>query len=306
MRSMKIFLKSLMTVIIALCIAVTGVIYYPAAADADELTDAALTDDDFEDDEEDDEDYEDDDYEMETVVNFCATSISKKSVKLKWDKVDDIDGYELSYKKASSSKWTTKQISNSKTSFTVTKLKVNTKYNFRIRAYISYLDDEDDEDEEDEDLEYTDEEYDEDYGDEEDEEDEDFDDYEYGGYSNMNLRTLRKDGSGDKQAVSDTYEKSAPKHVKVPSLKKVKLNSGKATVTWKKSSKAKGYEVYMSKKVKSRFKRVAKINKVKTVKYTTKKLKKGTTYYFKVRAFVKQGSQVSYTKYSKVKSIKVK
>lgn len=304
---MKIFLKALMTVIIALSIAATGIIYCPVAADADETTDAASTDDNFDDSEEDDdedyddEDYEDDEYEMDVVVNFCATSISKKSVKLKWDKVDDIDGYELSYKKASSSKWTTKQISKSKTSFNVTKLKVNTKYNFRIRAFIRYLDDDEENEEVEEDED--------DENDEEVEEDEEVGEdkeVEYGGYSKMNLRTLRKDGSGNKQAFSDTYEKSAPKSIKVPSIKKVHLKSGKATVTWKKSAKAKGYEVYMSKKAKSRFKRVAKINKVKTVKYTTKKLKKGTTYYFKVRAFVKQGSQTKYTKYSKVKSIMVK
>lgn len=310
---MRLFLKSLMTVIIALSIAITGIIYSPATAGADEPTDAASTDnslddsedqDDDEGDDEDDDDEEDDDYEMDFVVNFCATSISKKSVKLKWDKVNDIDGYELSYKKASSSKWTTKQISKSKTSFKVTKLKVNTKYNFRIRTFINYLDDDDNDDEEEEDYENE-----EDYEDEEDddeEDEEDLDDYEYSKYSRMNLRTLKKNGSGKKQAFSDTYEKSAPKNISVPLIKKVALKSAKATVTWKKSAKAKGYEVYMSKKPKSRFKRVAKINKVKTVKYTTKKLKKGTKYYFKVRAFVKKGSHTLYTKYSKVKSIKTK
>lgn len=311
MRSMKIFLKSLMIVIIALSIAVTGIIYCPAAADADEMTDTAVTDDDSDDSEEAEDDEEDDDEEedeIDVVVNFYAPSISKKSVKLKWDKVEDIDGYELSYKKASSSKWKTKQLPKSKTSFTVTKLNVNTKYNFRIRAFISYLDEEDDDDDEyyDDDADGTDDVDDEDDEDDEDDDEEDFDDYDYGRYSKMNLRTLKKNGSGKKQAFSDTYEKSAPKSIKVPLITKVKLKSGKVAVTWKKSAKAKGYEVYMSKKAKSRFKRVAKINKVKTVNYTTKKLKKGTTYYFKVRAFAKKGSKTLYTKFSKTKSIKAK
>lgn len=307
MSYLKLYLTKFMAVLIMLSVALAGVVYVPVNASADEAADAALTDDDFDDEddeEDDDEDYEDDDFEMETVMNFCATSISKTSVKLKWDKAEDVDGYEVSYKSASSKKWITKELSASKTKLTVSKLKVDTKYNFRIRAFISYLDDdEDDEDDEDE-TEITDEEFDDE--DDEDEDDEDFDDIEYGGYSKMNLRTLKKDGSGDKQAVSNTYEKAAPKHVKVPKIKKINANAGKASLTWKKSAKASGYEVYMSKKAKTHYKRIGTIKKVKVTKYTSKKLKKGTTYYFKLRAYVKQGSKKAYTSYSKVKSIKIK
>lgn len=301
--------KRLFSVIISFCVAITGALYIPVYAAADELADVPLTDDDFDDDsEEEDFDEDEEDYGIDTVINFFAVSISKKSVKLKWDKVEDIDGYELSYKKASSSKWIIKEIPKSKKAVKVSGLKVNTKYNFRIRPYIYYGDDEDyeDEDSEDEDLEFTDEEFEEDSDEEDDEEYEEIEDYEYGEYSNMTFRTLAKDGSGDKQAVSDTYEKAAPKSVKVPVLKKIKTSGGKVNLTWKKSLKASGYEVYMSKKALSRFKRISKINKAGTVKYTSKKLKKDAVYYFKVRAYVKQGSQTSYTSYSKVKRIKVK
>ncbi|MCI8307023.1 MAG: hypothetical protein HFH14_03130 [Lachnospiraceae bacterium] len=241
-------------------------------------------------------------------MNFCATSISKKSVKLKWDKVEDVDGYEISYKAASSSKWITKEIAASKKALTVTKLKVNTKYNFRIRAFIHYEDDDDDDDDYEEDDEYTDEDFsdDEEFDEDDDEDYDELEEYEYGGYSKMNLKTLTKDGAGDKQAVSDKYEHSAHKSVKVPVLKKIQSTGGKVNLTWKKSQKASGYEVYMSKKAKSRFKCVAKLKKSGKVKYTSKKLKKGTTYYFKVRAYVKNGSTTSYTKYSKTKNIKIK
>jgi len=54
------------------------------------------------------------------------------------------------------------------------------------------------------------------------------------------------------------------------------------TLTWKKTSGAKGYEVQQ--KSGKKWKTVATIKKQKTTSYTVKKLKNGTTYQFRIRA----------------------
>lgn len=68
--------------------------------------------------------------------------------------------------------------------------------------------------------------------------------------------------------------------------KVVKSKKAKKSVklTWKKASRAKGYQVYVSKKNKKHFKKSATVKKTKK----TLKLKKGT-YYVKVRAYNKTG-----------------
>ena len=65
---------------------------------------------------------------------------------------------------------------------------------------------------------------------------------------------------------------------------KLKKSGTTAKLSWKKVSKASGYEVYMKTGNKS-FKKIATIKKGSTLKYDKKKLKKNTTYTFKVRAY---------------------
>ena len=273
---------------VAVMLSAALVMDMPAAADGEAGADEEEYDDsDSEEEDAADEEY-DDDAVIDTIINFQATSITRNSVTLKWDKVEDIDGYEISYKKASASKWKTILVkSQSKVTYVVNKLAVNTKYNFRVRAYIYYE---------------------EDYEDEEDEEDEEeWDDYEYGDYSKMTLKTLDKNGKGDKTAVSSTYEAAAHVSVKAPKLKSVKSKAAKkAEVKWSKSNKATGYEVYVSLKKNSGYKRAGIIKKNKKAAFTVKKLKSGRTYYVKVRAYVKNGRQFSYTRYSAVKKVKIK
>ena len=74
-----------------------------------------------------------------------------------------------------------------------------------------------------------------------------------------------------------------PAQVKSLKAKVVKSKKAKKSVklTWKKASRAKGYQVYVSKKNKKHFKKSATVKKTKK----TLKLKKGT-YYVKVRAIV--------------------
>ncbi|MBQ7117009.1 MAG: fibronectin type III domain-containing protein [Clostridia bacterium] len=82
------------------------------------------------------------------------------------------------------------------------------------------------------------------------------------------------------------------------SVKKVSNFKGAAkptevTLTWSKTSGAKGYEVQQ--KSGKKWKTVATIKKQKTTSYTVKKLKNGTTYQFRIRAVngKKKGSYVT-------------
>ncbi len=153
-------------------------------------------------------------------------------------------------------------------------------------------------------VEGTDDEDEEDEG--EDEGEEDFPEYEYGEYSKMTLTTLKKDGSGVKKAVSNTYEKKAT-GVKTSKLRFLKsTKKGTVELSWKKNAKATGYEIYMSNKKSSGYKKVATIKNNNTVKYIKKKLKSGEKFFFKIRAYVVKKKVKTFTKYSAVKSITVK
>ena len=79
-----------------------------------------------------------------------------------------------------------------------------------------------------------------------------------------------------------------------------------AKIAWKRAKGATGYIVYMSTSKRGAYKAVATIRKASTTSYTKKGLKKGKTYYFKVRAFNKSGKTTYKSSYSTVKKIVVK
>ena len=309
MRDKKRFLTVLLSIMCMLSLILTS-FSITAVSSADDISggDGTVEGTDDEDDEEDgdDEDADDDFGGIDTVMNFVASKIGKKAVTLKWDKVSDIDGYTVEYKAASASKWSDKDVAAAKNSVKITGLKIGTRYNFRIRAYIHYEEDLDDEEDEEEE-EFIDDIIEDDEEDEgEDEGEEDFPEYEYGEYSKMTLTTLKKDGSGVKKAVSNTYEKKATgiKTSKLSSLKSTK--KGTVKLSWKKNAKATGYEIYMSNKKSSGYKKVATIKNNNTVKYIKKKLKSGEKFFFKIRAYVVKKKVKTFAKYSAVKSITVK
>ena len=108
----------------------------------------------------------------------------------------------------------------------------------------------------------------------------------------------------EKGGVSKTISVSP---LATPALKGVKNAKGKkAVVTWKKVSGAAGYQVWYSPSKKFKGAKKATVKKGKTVKKTLTKLKKGTTYYVKVRAYKKVGKKTYYSAWSTVKSVKVK
>lgn len=92
-----------------------------------------------------------------------------------------------------------------------------------------------------------------------------------------------------------------PKTNKIKKLKK----SGKKSIkiTWTKVSGTTKYQIYMSTKKKSGYKKI-KTASAKSSSYTKGKLKRGKRYYFKVRSYTKVGGKYYYSAFSSVKSMK--
>ncbi len=100
-------------------------------------------------------------------------------------------------------------------------------------------------------------------------------------------------------------EKTTPS---VGNVTEEKTNSKKRSVKikWKKVKGADGYQIYRSTKKKKGYKCVKTIKKGSTTSWKDTTVKGGKTYYYKMRAYKKNGKKKVYTKYSKVKKIKVK
>ena len=108
--------------------------------------------------------------------------------------------------------------------------------------------------------------------------------------------------TGEKGKYKLGVTATAPASVKVS-----KAGTKKVSITWKKVSNAAGYEVYRAQSKNGKYKKVTTIKKASTVKYTDKKdLKKGKTYYYKVRAYKKVNGKKCYTAFTSAKSVKVK
>lgn len=129
----------------------------------------------------------------------------------------------------------------------------------------------------------------------------------------MGIRpALWVDVNGSDWSYAGTISKKAKSKQKV-SVKKVILKKAASTkkgtlkLTWKRDTKATGYQAMVStdKKFKKN-KKTATIKKNKTVTKSFTKLKRGKTYFAKVRAYKKVGKKKVYGAYSKVKKARVK
>ena len=69
---------------------------------------------------------------------------------------------------------------------------------------------------------------------------------------------------------------------------------------------ADGYVVYRATKKNGKYAAVKTINKGKTVTFTNKNLKKGKTYYYKIKAYKKVNGKKALGQFSAVKSVKIK
>ncbi len=103
-------------------------------------------------------------------------------------------------------------------------------------------------------------------------------------------------------SFSDTLKTaSAPAK---PSLKVSQTGSKKVKITWKKTSRCDGVEIYMKAENKRKYTKIA--SKSKSASSLKKSgLKKGTTYRFKIKRYKRAGSKKIYSSYSSVKKIKI-
>ncbi len=90
------------------------------------------------------------------------------------------------------------------------------------------------------------------------------------------------------------------------SVNTVKAKKTKVFLKWKRNKKATGYKIYRSMKKKGAYKCIKTIKKAKTTSYYDKKVKKGKTYFYKIRAYRKSGKKTMYSGFSPVKRVKVK
>lgn len=113
----------------------------------------------------------------------------------------------------------------------------------------------------------------------------------------------------NKKNIYGSYSKTVsarPALNKVAGVKTVNISGKSIKVTWKKVSGASGYKLYRSTKKNGSYKLVKTLKGSKTVKYTNKKLKKGSTYFYKVRAYKTVGKKTVYGSYSSYRSAKVR
>ena len=90
-------------------------------------------------------------------------------------------------------------------------------------------------------------------------------------------------------------------------LSSAKNQSGKKVlVKWKKNAKADGYEVQYSLKKTFASPKTKTVKKAKTTSLTIKKLKKGKTYYVRVRTYKTVNKVKYYSSWSNVKKVKIK
>lgn len=88
----------------------------------------------------------------------------------------------------------------------------------------------------------------------------------------------------------------------VTGMKTAKSGSKRIRVSWRKVTGASGYTIYRSIKKSSGFKAAGTVKKGSTVSWRSSTLKKGTRYYFKVRAYRTTGGSKVYGPYSAVVS----
>ena len=111
----------------------------------------------------------------------------------------------------------------------------------------------------------------------------------------------------------NTSSTAGQKILRIPQVKGLKILSQskkdkksktcKVTLSWKKVTGAKGYQLQYA--LNKKFKKKKSVQTKKT-KYTIKKLKKKKTYYIRVRAYKMNGKKKVYGKWSTVKKVKIK
>ena len=125
-----------------------------------------------------------------------------------------------------------------------------------------------------------------------------------GANNNSNASSSVAGNSSNGYILSDTFSSNEPKST---NTKKIKAAKKAISVTWKKVSGVKGYQVQVAtdKKFKKNKKTVT-IKKQKTTKTTVKKLKAKKKYYVRVRTYKIVNGKKVYSSWSKIKTVKTK
>lgn len=101
--------------------------------------------------------------------------------------------------------------------------------------------------------------------------------------------------------VEKTFRIKAVAVARVSGLKQAAATASSIRLTWKKAAKVSGYEVWRCTKKNGTYK---KVGTVAGNSLTDKKLKAGTVYYYKIRAYKKVGKKPFYSSYtSKIKAV---
>ena len=115
---------------------------------------------------------------------------------------------------------------------------------------------------------------------------------------------LTYDGSNYYGGFGDVTS-ATTKPAKVKNLKAT-TKSSSVKLSWNKQSRGTGYQVYRLNSKTGKYEKIATIKDPKTVSYTDKAVKKGTTYSYKVRAYKTYNGTNYYGSYSGVIKIKAK
>lgn len=119
--------------------------------------------------------------------------------------------------------------------------------------------------------------------------------YMYRGYTMDGITIIGSEGSEAQRYADENgikFKKSSTNTLRKTKIIRVTGKRSSAIVSWKKNTKGKGYQLqYSTKKDFSSGVKTVSISSNKTVKKTVKKLKKKTTYYFRIRTV--KGNSVS-------------
>lgn len=85
-----------------------------------------------------------------------------------------------------------------------------------------------------------------------------------------------------------------------------KVTTSKATINWKPVKEAEGYRLYRAEEEKGKYKLVKTIEGPDNCSYTNSGLKKGKTYYYKLRSYVKMNGSYKYSAWSDIWSVQTK
>ena len=113
---------------------------------------------------------------------------------------------------------------------------------------------------------------------------------------NVGIATVTIKGKGNYTGtVKKTYY-ILPKRATITNVIMNSKNT-KATITWKKDSKASGYAIYRATSKNGKYTKIKVITSKNTTKYVAKGLKSRKTYYFKVRSYKTIKGKRQYSKY---------